>query len=178
MIETTRCRLESPRVQDRLALCRVYTDSSIRLYLGGPVSFEEANRRVDNLLASTSTELTWVIRRKDDGAVLGTVSLGRHHDGTDTEVSYALFPEFQNVGYGIESVSAVVTYAFETLRLPRVVAETQTANSASCHLLERLEMSIDRKVVRFGAEQSIYSISFITWGNRTHKPEHLSRSVP
>jgi len=38
------------------------------------------------------------------------------------------------------------------------VAETQSANKASCKLLEKLGMNLKQIVQRFGAEQSIYCI--------------------
>jgi ribosomal-protein-alanine N-acetyltransferase len=131
----------------------------VRAYLGGPVACEEAERRVDKLTAKDSSEKAWVVRRDSDGAVLGLISLDMHHDGGDMEVSYMLLPEFQGFGYAKEAVAAVVTYALESLRLPRVLAETQVANSASCHLLERLGMSLQRRVMRFNAEQAIYAVS-------------------
>lgn len=44
------------------------------------------------------------------------------------------------------------------LSLTRVVAETQAANVASCQLLERLGMRLERTVERFGAGQAIYRV--------------------
>ena len=53
-------------------------------------------------------------------------------------------------------VQAVIRYALRDLGLPRVVAETQTANIASCRLLEGLGLRRERTVQRFGAQQAIY----------------------
>jgi [ribosomal protein S5]-alanine N-acetyltransferase len=44
------------------------------------------------------------------------------------------------------------------LSLPNVIAETQTANRASCKLIERLGMKLEKTIERFGAEHAIYSI--------------------
>lgn len=41
----------------------------------------------------------------------------------------------------------------------KLVDETQTANKRSYRLLEKLGMQLERKVIRFGAEQAMYSIS-------------------
>jgi [ribosomal protein S5]-alanine N-acetyltransferase len=41
-------------------------------------------------------------------------------------------------GYGVEVLYTVLDFAFTVLNLPRVVAETQSANIASCKLLEKL----------------------------------------
>jgi ribosomal-protein-alanine N-acetyltransferase len=109
------------------------------------------------LLEPDSTERHWAIRLKSDGEFVGMVSLGVHHDGTDTEISYLLLPEWWGQGYAKEAVRAVVDLALGDLGLPRVVAETQTANVASCRLLESLGMRLERRVERFGAEQAIYA---------------------
>lgn len=53
----------------------------------------------------------------------------------------------------------IINYALNELNLSRVVAETQTANTSSCRLLERVGMEIEKISIRFGAEQAIYSIS-------------------
>lgn len=49
-------------------------------------------------------------------------------------------------------------YAFNTLKLTEIVAETQTSNRASCRLLEKLGMKFRETIQRFGEEQSIYCI--------------------
>ena len=61
-------------------------------------------------------------------------------------------------GYATEVVKELIGYAFEELRLAKVIAETQTANILSCKLLERVGMELEQKIQRFGAEQAIYAI--------------------
>lgn len=63
------------------------------------------------------------------------------------------------MGYGKEVVSAVVQYAFQNLHLTKVVAETQAANTRSCHLLESIGMKKETTVERFGEQQIIYAIN-------------------
>lgn len=53
---------------------------------------------------------------------------------------------------------AVVDYALDDLGLHRIIAETQSANTASCRLLERIGMHRVKTLQRFGAEQIIYSM--------------------
>jgi len=51
----------------------------------------------------------------------------------------------------------VLDFALNDLAFERLIAETQSANSASCNLLEKLGMTEVRRVERFGAQQSIYA---------------------
>jgi [ribosomal protein S5]-alanine N-acetyltransferase len=111
------------------------------------------------MLKSDPETKHWVIRVKEniflDG--IGIISLTRHHNNIDTEISYQLLPEWWNKGYGTEVVKAIVNYALTVCGLPRVIAETQIDNTASCRLLKSIGMGLERTVERFGAQQSIFS---------------------
>ena len=157
MIQTTRCELTALQPDDLEYVVRLYTDADVRRFLGGPVGEEEIRSEFPMLIEPDTATQHWAIRLKDDNAFVGIVSLGAHHDGTDTEVSYQLLPEWWGQGYAKETVQAVVNYALGNLGLLRVIAETQTANVASCRLLESLGMRLERMVERFGAEQAIYA---------------------
>jgi len=156
-MRTDRCELTPLRPDDVEAVVRLNTDVGVRRYLGGPRDAEAVRAEFPALVTSDGTRRTWAIRSRSTGAFLGLVFLAPHHDGGDTEVSYMLLPEFWGRGYATEGVRAVIDYALAQLGLPRVVAETQVANVASCRLLERLGLTVDRTVVRFGAEQVIYA---------------------
>lgn len=115
---------------------------------------------LDEMLNTSNKSYYWVVREKRTDDFIGLLSLGPHHDGVDLEVSYQLLPNWWGRGYATEVVQVIINYALNELNLPKVLAETQTANISSCKLLEKLGMELERKVNRFGAEQSIYSIKF------------------
>ena len=153
MIQTARCVLRPLQPNDLELVVALYTSEEVRRFLGGPVSEEVARSSFSALLKSS--EYYWVVRTKDNSAI-GTVSLGTHHDGMDTEVSYQVLPQWWGRGYAAEVMEAILAYARLELKLPRVVAETQSANAASRRLLERLGMRLEGTVERFGSEQAIY----------------------
>lgn len=62
-------------------------------------------------------------------------------------------------GYAEEVIRKVIDYVFDELKLKKLVAETQSANKNSCKLLKNVGMTLEGIVTRFGAEQSIFSIS-------------------
>ena len=157
-MQTARCVLTPLRRDDVADVTALYADEAVRRFLGGPADEDEVRTSLSTFVedkASGSALHFWVIRLKG-GSFVGTVSLGAHHDGADTEVSYQLLPMWWGQGYAGEAVGAVIKYALFELGLARVVAETQRANLASCRLLERLGMRLERTVERFGAEQAIY----------------------
>lgn len=158
MLKTDRCILTELQQQDYDDAKALYLDAEARRYLGGPVDEQMLMAKFTAKLSS-NTGSYWVIRHAHDGEFIGEVSLALHHDGTSTEVSYQLLPEWWGQGYATEVVKRVIQYAFEELGLPRVIAETQTANKASCRVLEKVGMQLQQTVERFGAEQAIFSVA-------------------
>jgi [ribosomal protein S5]-alanine N-acetyltransferase len=72
-------------------------------------------------------------------------------------LSYEFHPDAWGHGYATEATRRALDFALNDLAFERLIAETQTANSASCRLLERLGMKEERRIQRFGAEQAIYA---------------------
>ena len=57
---------------------------------------------------------------------------------------YAISPAFQGQGYATEAARAMVDYAFQHLRLKRMVATTTYDNTASMGVMRKLGMRIER----------------------------------
>jgi [ribosomal protein S5]-alanine N-acetyltransferase len=144
---------------DTPSLMRLHTDIEVRRFLGGPVEVRIARLRVQSLVQTNRPLPIWAIRDANSiqSPLLGVVSLDRHHDGNDTEVSFALLPEYRGRGFATEAVQFALRHAFGRMGLARIVAETQSLNARSVALLERIGMVFQRTVIRFGAEQSIYA---------------------
>ena len=167
MIETARCELMT--LKDSVAkpcrqaylnlVVKLYTDAKVRRFLGGVVDLQTIRYKFFKMLEFNLETQYWVIRAKDSSSLseIGIVSLTRHHNNIDVEISYQLLPQWWGKGYGTEAVRAIVTYALTVMNLPRVIAETQMANIASCRLLESIGMRLERTVERFGAKQGIYA---------------------
>jgi ribosomal-protein-alanine N-acetyltransferase len=57
---------------------------------------------------------------------------------------WALFPEHHHRGYATEAAAAMVAYAFDELRLRRIVATTEHDNTRSVNVMRRLGMRLER----------------------------------
>ena len=57
---------------------------------------------------------------------------------------WALFPEHWRKGYATEAAAAMVSYAFNQLRLRRIVATTENDNARSVGVMRRLGMRLER----------------------------------
>jgi RimJ/RimL family protein N-acetyltransferase len=57
---------------------------------------------------------------------------------------WALSPEWQGHGYATEAAAAMISYAFDELRLRRIVATTEHDNARSISVMRRLGMRLER----------------------------------
>ena len=87
--------------------------------------------------------LQWGISRNDDGRLIGTVTLVPERDQPRAEIGYILGSEHWRQGYGGEAQALAIDYAFGTLGLHRVEADTHPQNVASVRSLERLGFRIE-----------------------------------
>jgi RimJ/RimL family protein N-acetyltransferase len=132
---------------------RVLTDATIRRHLGGPVPAADLERRI--------AELPWrgvftiLLRETEDP--IGLVHIGRYRTG-DLELSYEFLPEHWGAGYATEACAAVLGWAFADVAAgARIVAVTQSANSASVALLARLGMTKVDEFEEWGEPQSMFA---------------------
>jgi RimJ/RimL family protein N-acetyltransferase len=88
----------------------------------------------------------WLIERKIDSAPIGICGLLKRDSLDNVDIGYALLPEFCSQGYALESATGVLTYAWETLGLKRVVAVTNANNQSSVRLLEKMGFHYERMV--------------------------------
>jgi [ribosomal protein S5]-alanine N-acetyltransferase len=80
-----------------------------------------------------------VLERSADGAFLGWCSLSRWNaDHRSAALGYCLDEPAWGHGFATEAARAVLVWAFGTLDLNRVQAETDTRNLASAGVLEKL----------------------------------------
>lgn len=158
VLQTNRCKLLQITEADYEDVKNLYVDQGVRKYLGGIRTDEQYKMSFLDMINSRPEFSYWVVRYKETNEFIGLVSLDLGNDGVSTEVSYQILPKWWGKGYATEIVQFVINYGFTELKLPRLIAETQTANIQSCKLLERVGMILETKVHRFEAEQSIYSI--------------------
>lgn len=154
-LETERLRLVHPVESDRELYVALSTDSVVRRYLGGPTQPDVASERFDSVL---STAYVWVVRVLVTDQPIGMLWLAPHHDPSQTELSYEFLPDFHKHGYALEACRALTSYAFATLGLPYLVAETQVANEPSTRLLERLGFRRVDQFERFGTAQGLWKL--------------------
>ena len=63
----------------------------------------------------------------------------------DIDIGYALLPQFYGQGYALEAAKAVMDFAQQKMKLPKIAAITIESNQASIRLLDKLGLQFERK---------------------------------
>lgn len=142
-LHTDRLRLRPFTDADADALFALHSDADVLRYWDSPPWSEPA--RADRFiatcrqLAEDGTGARLAVDRVSDGAFLGWCSLTRWNpDYRSAALGYCFTRAAWGHGYATEAARALLRWAFSTLDLNRVQAETDTRNEASARVLEKL----------------------------------------
>lgn len=164
MIETPRLTLRPLTLADADAafMMRLVNDAAWLRHIGdrNVRSLEDARRYIGKTLDMYERLGfgSWVAELKSTGEPIGTCGLVKRDGIDDVEIGYALLPEFRGRGLALESARAVLAYAWEVLRLPRVAAIVTPANDESIKLLEKVGLRFSQRITKPGGgeELSLY----------------------
>lgn len=142
-LSTPRLRLRPVTDADVEALFAQHRDAHVLRYWDAPPwtdrgraeRFVAASRQ----LADDGAGVRLAVDRTADGAFLGWCSLSRWNpDYRSAEIGYCYGEAAWGYGYATEAARGLLGWAFDTLDLHRVQAETDTRNAASARVLEKL----------------------------------------
>ncbi|HEU5036556.1 MAG TPA: GNAT family protein [Nocardioides sp.] len=142
-LTTERLRLRPVAERDRDALYALHSNAHVLRYWDAPPWTDPARAArfvaTSRQLAEEGTGARLAIDRAVDGEFLGWISLSRWNpDFRSAALGYCLAEAGWGQGYATEAARAVLAWAFSTLDLNRVQAETDTRNVASARVLEKL----------------------------------------
>jgi RimJ/RimL family protein N-acetyltransferase len=120
-------------------------DPRVGAFIGGPdVSTLDALRdRVEHLLAGPPVDwpedrwLNFVMRRADDGAVIGRLEATTYPDGW-AEVAWVLGPAHWSQGFATEGARWLLDHLGDDLGIGEIWAAIHPDNAASIRMVERL----------------------------------------
>ena len=142
-LHTARLRLRPFTPADADALYTLHSSAHVLRYWDAPPWGERA--RAERFLTACrqleedGSGARLAMDRASDGSFLGWCSLTRWNpDHRSASLGYCLDDAAWGQGYATEAARAVLQWAFDTLDLNRVQAETDTRNTASARVLEKL----------------------------------------
>jgi RimJ/RimL family protein N-acetyltransferase len=142
-LHTPRLRLRPFTHTDTDAIYALQSDPRVLRYWDSPPWKDRA--RADTFIATCSqmaqdgTGVRLAIERANDGAFMGWCCLTRWNPVyRSASMGYCLDEPAWGQGIGTEAARALLQWAFDTLDLNRVQADTDTRNIASARVLEKL----------------------------------------
>lgn len=142
-IETDRLIMHEIDDSDLGWLSQLMADPEVMRYsIKGPLSEQETR----DLIYRDAIESYkkhgfghYACRLKETGEPIGYCGLTmKEVDGEAIpELGYRLFVEFWGKGYATEAVLAIKEYAFQTLRMPKIISIIEPLNSASIRVAQK-----------------------------------------
>ncbi|MEV6104201.1 GNAT family protein [Streptomyces sp. NPDC051940] len=143
VLDTARLRLRPFADTDADRLFALHSSSHVMRYWDSPPWTDRG--RADLFIArcrkmeDEGSGARVVIERASDGAFVGWCGLvAWNPDYRSASLGYVLDDAMWGHGYATEAAHAVLRWAFDTLDLNRVQAETDTRNLASARVLEKV----------------------------------------
>ena len=144
-LRTGRLRLRPWRLEDRAAFAALNAEPAMSRHLS-PFSPEKSDAMLERIVAHFAQHGWgyWALEEPHGGEPVGLC--GMMHVPFEefftpaVEISWRLSGNCQGKGLAREAAQAVLTFAFASLKLDRVVAYTVTGNVPSWGLMERLGM--------------------------------------
>ena len=142
-LDTARLRLRPVTSADADALFAMHSNAHVLRYWDAPPWVERARAErfiaACEQMAEDGSGARLAMDRVIDGAFIGWCSLTRWNpDHRSASMGYCLDDAAWGHGYATEAAHALLRWAFDTLDLNRVQAETDTRNAASARVLEKL----------------------------------------
>ncbi len=164
MIETARLLLRPMRAEDVDDLLHIFADPKVMVSFGDILfdrqQMEQWVRRNLDHQGQYGYGLFSVIL-KANGLLIGNCGLENMDEGdiVATELGYDFRSDYWNQGYATEAAAAVRDYAFQTLKLPRLVSMIRLGNEASRRVAEKIGMRLAEEITRYGRDYWVYSLA-------------------
>lgn len=153
-LETPRLWLRSMRADDTDALLTIFADPAVMAAFNSPPFTQDQMARWvrRNLTHQTTYGYgLFTVILKNNGLVIGDCGLELMElDGLQVaELGYDFRSDHWNQGYATEAATAVHDYAFQQLRLPRLISLIRVGNHASRRVAEKIGMRLVEEYSRY-----------------------------
>lgn len=183
MIETQRLILRQWKEQDFPLFAKMNGSPTVMKYFENTLSqnkSDELANRIKNLIAERGWGL-WALEEKTTGHFMGFVGL---NDAPETllcspavEIGWRLSDAFWGKGYASEAALEILDFAFNSLKLEKVVSFTATINTPSIKVMERIGMQNTKQNFQHPGvkgnrlkEHVLYQITAQQWSEMKSKP--------
>jgi len=143
IITTPRVVLRWISEDDIDSLYEIFSNAHVMRYWStAPLADREAAAQLQREIADGNESdhmFKWGLALRDSNTVIGTATLfNLNLDNGRAELGYAMSRAYWGKGYMNEALRALVSHAFDVMKLRRLEADVDPRNTASIRTLERL----------------------------------------
>lgn len=130
---------------------KIRSNKSIAKYLDRPIasSLNDAELFIEKITAGISKNqlIYWGIELLLTKEIIGTITLWQiTNDGSQAEIGFELLPVYQGKGVMQEILPAVISFAFNSMKLSKIEGEVAFDNIKSIKLMENFGFVYNRKL--------------------------------
>jgi [ribosomal protein S5]-alanine N-acetyltransferase len=159
-LETAHLHLRPFQLADAPLAYPWLTDPEIMRYMptGQDFTLEQVEARLARYIAHQAQHgySRWLIMDRATGEAIGDAGLLYIPATGETELGYRLIKPWWGRGLATEAAQAWLQHAFETLRLPEVIAFSHPDNHASVRVMEKLGLRFLRQDQMAGMDVVVY----------------------
>ena len=168
ILETKRLVLRHQVIEDLDDLFALYQDPEIRKYFpDGVKNYEETKEELEWFMNGHPEHPDlglWATIHKETGKFIGRCGLlpWTIDNQLAIEIGYLLDKNFWYQGLATEAAAGILTYAFDSLNLTRIICLMHPDNAASQRVAQKIGMTLERKETGIAGDNFptlIYSIS-------------------
>jgi RimJ/RimL family protein N-acetyltransferase len=160
-LETKRLLLRPMVEADFEALLLIFTDPRVMAAFNHPPFTREQMGRWLQRNLDHQKEFGYglfSVILKETGELIGDCGLEQMENQGAAELGYDFRSDFWNQGYATEAALAVRDYAFDVLRLPRLISLIRVGNLASKRVAEKVGMTLAEEFTRYGIQYWKYAL--------------------
>lgn len=147
-LHTERLHLRKMKVSDSPSLFRIWSDPEVTKFMNID-SFTDENQAKDmiRLLDEFSLDnkaIRFSIIEMESNKIIGSCGFNSlDFENEKAEIGYDIARAFWGRGYASEAISALLDYAFSTLKLNRIEAKVEPENVNSVKVLQKLNFMFE-----------------------------------
>ncbi|TLX49638.1 GNAT family N-acetyltransferase [Pseudoalteromonas ruthenica] len=144
LIDTPRLQMRHFRLADAEAVRAFNANTEVTRYTGDPAQIstsEQARRLIKDVWLHEYERYgyaRYALIHKQHNRLIGFCGFKFNPQQQLADLGYRMLPQYWQQGLGYEAAQSVMTYGLNTLALPGIYAEVDSANTSSVRILQKL----------------------------------------
>ncbi len=148
IIETERLILREMVADDAPGMLELHSNPEVQKYTGEDVitSTKEIHTKIKEFQTRDADRGygRWVTVLKDGNQFVGWAGLAYLAEFDEIDIGYRFLPQYWGLGIATEASRAILAYAFDTLKLERIIAIAMKEHQGSIKVMKKVGMEFEK----------------------------------